>query len=255
MGPPPFAANVEGRSTIADADTTDRMNAAVIDDGIARLRVPVGTRQGMLLPHLHATTIKALLALLVATVALALLIHRLTFPMTNGHDSLQPLISHRRSLTMNDPHHDLRPHTAAPILFNVMAAVTAAFQQQLGGMCTEVNTIMGTVHSNMRDTVPELMRSQAAPLDGHDHDIRRLQDKTDTMAQDQKVLRDDLDAVQRSFAQAQTAQDTAIDLARLATYDRPADPSVFRIGCSHPIAFSEIEVAIADWVKDAGLES
>ncbi|CAK0861451.1 unnamed protein product [Prorocentrum cordatum] len=236
MGPPPLAANVEGRSTIADADTTDGMNAAVVDDGIARLRVLVGARRRMLLPHLHATTIKALLALLVTTVALALLIHWLAFPMTNGHDSLQPLISHRLSLTMNDPHHELRPHTAAPILF-------------------KVNTIMGTAHSNMRDTVLELMRPQAVRLDGHDHDIRRLQDKSDTMAQDQKVLRDDLDAVQRSLAQAKTAQDTAIDLARLATYDRPADPSVFRIGCSRPTAFSEIEVAIADWVKVALLAS
>eukprot|EP00959_Pyramimonas_sp_CCMP1952_P191853 4011633-Pyramimonas_sp.AAC.1 len=69
MGPPPLAANVEGRSTIADADTTDGMNAAVIDDGIARLRVPLGARRGMLLPNLHATTIKAVLAQLEATVA------------------------------------------------------------------------------------------------------------------------------------------------------------------------------------------
>eukprot|EP00959_Pyramimonas_sp_CCMP1952_P213960 4477005-Pyramimonas_sp.AAC.1 len=84
---------------------------------------------------------------------------------------------------------------------------------------------MSTARSNMRDTVLELMRPQAARLDGHDHVIRRLQDKTDTMAQDQKVLRDDLDAVQRSLAQAQTAQDTAIDLARLAAYVHPADPS------------------------------
>ncbi|CAK0880854.1 unnamed protein product [Prorocentrum cordatum] len=134
-------------------------------------------------------------------------------------------------------------------------AVTNAFQQQLEGMRTEVTTIMGAAHSDIQKTVLETMRPQAARLDAHDQDIRSLQNKTDSLTQCQQSLRHDLDAVQRSLAQAQDAQDTAIDLARLAQYDRHPDPSVFRIGCAQHTAFSDFEVAIANWIKDAGLEA
>eukprot|EP00959_Pyramimonas_sp_CCMP1952_P348197 7293297-Pyramimonas_sp.AAC.1 len=87
-------------------------------------------------------------------------------------------------------------------------------------MRSEVNSIIGTGHDNMRQTVVELLRPQVTRLDGHDIDIPNLREHADSLAHGQRALREDLDAVQRSLAQAQAAYDNASDLSRLSAHDR-----------------------------------
>ncbi|CAK0891684.1 unnamed protein product [Prorocentrum cordatum] len=135
----------------------------------------------------------------------------------------------------------------------IEAATSNAFATQMEAVRAEVSGIMGSARNDMRDAIVGRLRPRAARLDQRGIDVRQVEDRTTSLETQKGSLLADMDQVQRSLAQARAAAAAgAVDLARLATRDRPPDPSIFRIGRAQPASEADVKNGISQWINDTG---
>ena len=82
---------------------------------------------------------------------------------------------------------------------------------------------MAAAQTEMLTTMEQFFDPAFKRLDGHDSDIQKLRHEQNIMAQENERLKKSVDEIKASLAIAER-QLSAADLARLAEYDRDADP-------------------------------
>ncbi|CAK0866729.1 unnamed protein product, partial [Prorocentrum cordatum] len=154
------------------------------------------------------------------------------------------------------------PHLAPPVmpppppsevvlqdLFNTQIDVAST---KLQAVCNEtLKKAQDDFQSSMRMCLKQILATNAR-VDQHSHTIADIQRRQNDQEREQDRIRDTVARMERTIALVE-AQASAFDTAKLAQWERQAEPTLFTIGAPSAIAPLEVRRAVQAWVTESGL--
>ncbi|CAK0879237.1 unnamed protein product, partial [Prorocentrum cordatum] len=118
-------------------------------------------------------------------------------------------------------------------------------------MAEQFTTAMDSVREELDAMVEDKLAPQAARLEEHATEIAQIKEKNANLEKEQAGLQAAVKELQTTLAVAEAQVAAPLGPARLADWNRTADPALFVLSCQAPAAPGEVKSAISQWLQAA----